>query len=45
MTHVWKSMELVAVGALSVWGTHRAVVWLHESPVRKRRTGSAITAR
>jgi hypothetical protein len=45
MTYVWKSMELAAIGALSVWGTHRAVVWLHESPLRECRTGPAVCQR
>lgn len=34
-----KSMELVAWGAIGMWGTHRAVAWLHEPPsVRNRVT-------
>ena len=36
MAHIWKSMELVAFGALGAWGARRAVVWLHEPPVRHR---------
>lgn len=39
MTHVWKSMELAAFGALSAWGARRAIMWLHEPPAREGHTG------
>ena len=36
MAHIWKSMELAGLGVFGAWGAHRAIVWLHEPPVRVR---------
>lgn len=48
MAHARKSLEMLAIGAFSVWGTYRAIGWLQHSPTagefRERRDPSASSA-
>lgn len=44
MSHTLKSMEFLAFGALSAWGTYRVIGWLRQPPAKAFRRPPAMVA-